>query len=278
MEDLLERVQMLQKVQDVLGREQRKEKEQMKALCSELVLLREQNRGLQGTVVELRKEVRAERAERQRLAEEVGKLKAEGAEERRMAYDGIRAGLAKEIAELKDCAGMAKKISSPPTVCNDCIDGWDACKRYAPEIDTTEWKDTMQSTPLHAAVHTGNQELLEHLFACHNGAQWANIPEAPLDDSDNYTPLHRAAIRSRVRMIPLLVSNGAQVNTPCSRGGTPLWHASRKRYLACVKALLDVGADPSIPDGEGRLPIDLVPQGCHRTRTLLTLHAAVCSP
>ena len=53
------------------------------------------------------------------------------------------------------------------------------------------------------------------------------------------------------------------------RGRTALWHAAAGGHTAVVALLLSRGADPMLPDAEGRLPREVVPrtrrcEGCWR--------------
>lgn len=72
------------------------------------------------------------------------------------------------------------------------------------------------------------------------------------------TPLHKAVINPRIRMIlvELLLKAGAKVNE-CVKGGTPLHYAVQLGRTDLVTILMANGADLTIKDSNGRTPIDL---------------------
>ena len=74
------------------------------------------------------------------------------------------------------------------------------------------------------------------------------------------TPLHFAAIKGHVRIIELLLSHKADVNSRSKTEATPLHLASQEGHLASVVALLQAGADPLLPDRNGSFPIHLAAQ------------------
>lgn len=59
------------------------------------------------------------------------------------------------------------------------------------------------------------------------------------------TPLHRAAAYGRVRIVKLLLENGAEVNIRNEGGETPLHYAARHGHVSVMKILLEYGADPA---------------------------------
>lgn len=82
---------------------------------------------------------------------------------------------------------------------------------------------------------------------------------------DNDTPLHAAAINGQFEGAPevasLLIEGGADVNAIGFRGQTPLHNAllhPGPQTPDFIRRLLDAGADETIPDREGKLPIDFV--------------------
>ena len=71
------------------------------------------------------------------------------------------------------------------------------------------------------------------------------------------TPLHQAAERGSLKLVKLLVINGANVNAIGSDGFTPLMSAVRADNLEIVKFLLKQGADKTInqPAADGKTAI-----------------------
>jgi len=82
-----------------------------------------------------------------------------------------------------------------------------------------------------------------------------------------YQPLHAAATggpgaptwnpSAQAETIALLIARGADPNAVCKRGVTPLHRAVRCRCAAAAAKLLELGADPARPNGNGSMPIDL---------------------
>lgn len=74
------------------------------------------------------------------------------------------------------------------------------------------------------------------------------------------TPLHFACCGGREEVVDCLISAGADVNARDKRMRTPLFDASGSvsnggGVLECMKRLLAAGADASLPDSNGTLPI-----------------------
>ena len=85
------------------------------------------------------------------------------------------------------------------------------------------------------------------------------------------TPLHCAAGFGHERIIKLLLSHKADVNSRCKTGTTPLHCASQEGHLASVVALLQAGADPLLSGDECALPIHRAARNNHTevVRTLI---------
>ena len=77
------------------------------------------------------------------------------------------------------------------------------------------------------------------------------------------TPLHEAAIRGHERIIQLLLSHKADVNSRSRIESTPLLCASQEGHLAIVVTLLQAGADPLLPQDDGALPIHMAAHRNH---------------
>jgi ankyrin repeat protein len=101
-------------------------------------------------------------------------------------------------------------------------------------------------TPLAQAVTFGYADIAEALIAA--GAS------ATLKESDGINLLHWAVITNRPALIPILARAGAQVNARDENGFTPLMYAATIDFgdTQSVKALRVAGADPSIPNEDGR--------------------------
>ena len=93
-----------------------------------------------------------------------------------------------------------------------------------------------------------------------------------------FTPLHSAAINGHERIIQLLVSHKADVNSRERTECTPLHLASQEGHLACVATLLHAGADPLLPAKDGALPIHMAAQYNHSEVVRILIEQGGCSP
>ncbi len=85
-------------------------------------------------------------------------------------------------------------------------------------------------------------------------------------NNDGDTPLHYAAFCGDVERVRLLVERGADVNAQNSAGCAPLHEARRgaalavkdgwdeEEYRRVAALLVESGANPHLPDNEGRTP------------------------
>ena len=108
-------------------------------------------------------------------------------------------------------------------------------------------------TPLYLVARTHWPDVLEALI---RGGADVNF-RAP----DGSTALHNAAAHNsdaESRAIHILVKHGANVNAQDRQGFTPLHAAIDRVHAAAAMTLLDLGADPTIRDNEGRTPVQLV--------------------
>ncbi|KAJ8418167.1 hypothetical protein AAFF_G00138760 [Aldrovandia affinis] len=67
-----------------------------------------------------------------------------------------------------------------------------------------------------------------------------------------FTPLHYAASQGNRAMTDLLLSSGADANTPCDTGLTPFHFACRNGNIHVMHQMLQHGADLSIVDHQGK--------------------------
>ena len=75
------------------------------------------------------------------------------------------------------------------------------------------------------------------------------------DDDLQLTPLHVAAIKGNLACVEALIALGADLELPMLAGLTPLHAASRKGRTACVQALLRAGADVNSEGSESSTPL-----------------------
>ncbi|KAI9726992.1 MAG: hypothetical protein M1834_008574 [Cirrosporium novae-zelandiae] len=98
---------------------------------------------------------------------------------------------------------------------------------------------------LHAAVYTGNLEVVKKLLAA------SADPNDPTGKEPNGTPLQCACPQIHEDIAHYLLENGAKVNMkPCGKYGTALQAAVVKNYEPVVNLLLDYGAEVNAVGGE----------------------------
>lgn len=103
--------------------------------------------------------------------------------------------------------------------------------------------ESCRGTPLHAAVIGGHDSTVEILLDNH-----AN----PNKEVSLLTPVDIALSTPSLPCLKLLIQAGAEVN--CI--GSPLARAAREGLTEAIECLLEAGANPSIPNMLGKLPIE----------------------
>ncbi|XP_043933964.1 serine/threonine-protein phosphatase 6 regulatory ankyrin repeat subunit B-like [Protopterus annectens] len=107
-----------------------------------------------------------------------------------------------------------------------------------------------QWTDIHYLASRGNMEQLQSLLL--------NSDQEQIDRKDYYgkTPLYWAAYKGQRRCIELLLQYGADVNSRCKHGGSPL-HAAIGLFPDCARLLIQHGADVNLKDNWGVTPMYL---------------------
>ncbi|KAH0630340.1 hypothetical protein JD844_013279 [Phrynosoma platyrhinos] len=105
-------------------------------------------------------------------------------------------------------------------------------------------------TELHYEASRGNVEKLKQLLVTSD--------RELVDRKDYYgkTPLYWAAYKGQRHTVELLLKHGANVNTCCKHGGTPL-HAAVGLFPDCTLLLIQHGADVNLQDNWGVTPMYL---------------------
>ncbi|XP_066554442.1 ankyrin repeat domain-containing protein 10-like [Amia ocellicauda] len=105
-------------------------------------------------------------------------------------------------------------------------------------------------TDIHYEASRGNVEKLRVLLLTSGKDQ--------IDQKDYYgkTPLYWAAYKGQKSSMELLLKHGANVNSQCKHGGTPL-HAAVGLFPECALVLIQHGADVDLPDIWGVTPMYL---------------------
>lgn len=113
-------------------------------------------------------------------------------------------------------------------------------------LASVEWDDADGSTPLHLAVINGWRLTVQTLLeSCKNlpGVD----PMRPLAGWRRATEILSMATRAGFdKIVGLLVSAGAEVNTQDEQGETPLHISARFGHVKCAKAILDATKDAPI--------------------------------
>jgi ankyrin repeat protein len=117
-------------------------------------------------------------------------------------------------------------------------------------------RDNKDCTPLHYAMHDGDQEFHEDVSRCaelllERGA------DIEAQNSRGSTPLHLAASKMSENTVRLLIKNGANINLQNNKAQTALHKASRRGHLDIVRLLLDHKADIYLQDNRGSTPLHL---------------------
>ncbi len=108
------------------------------------------------------------------------------------------------------------------------------------------------------AIRTGNTPKAKALLAAKLD------PNTRKDTRASPTFLTYAAFHGRTEIIRMLISAGAQINTPDGDMLTPLMQASAQGHLAAVRVLITSGASLTEVSTQGETALDLAKQGNHQ--------------
>jgi ankyrin repeat protein len=114
------------------------------------------------------------------------------------------------------------------------------------DVNMTDWQS---NRPLHLAVSSKHMDIVQYLVL--HGA-YVNVK-----NDRGETPLH-LSINAPLNICQYLVMRDANLNEKNKRGLTALHLASKNMEVDHVRYLLNHGADPTLQDDAGRLPIDFV--------------------
>lgn len=127
-----------------------------------------------------------------------------------------------------------------------------------PQVDIN-WQRTQSygATSLIVAISKGHQEIVEILLK-------ANAELEVLKTPDRNSPLHEAASKGDPKILQLVLNKILEksndnasdlVNLPNQFGNTPLHNAARTGNHECVSQLLKAGAQPTIKNANGSIPL-----------------------
>ncbi|XP_075971213.1 ankyrin repeat domain-containing protein 49-like [Anticarsia gemmatalis] len=166
-----------------------------------------------------------------------------------------------QVRSFSEIHEEIERCKKNPETSGMFVSGWDDADQ---DVDTI--KDPKANPIDHVlwAAENGELDTLKELLLKQPGLVHAQ-------DSDGYTPLHRAAYSNHVEVISYLVSVGANVNTKTQLGWTPLHSACNWNNYAAAARILAAGADPAaVSDGE-QTPLHLAAAISHCKSTLLVL-------
>nr|XP_046260537.1 ankyrin repeat and SOCS box protein 9-like isoform X2 [Scatophagus argus] len=161
------------------------------------------------------------------------------------AFNGRVLALQKLIAQVN-----SSTVDGQTPLSEACAQGHATCASLLLQHGATPLGTSLSSSPIHRAAAKGHPECIEPLVQ--HGA-----------DVDQYIeqsgpPLHTACSNQHLSTVKKLLELGASVNSSVS-GDSPLHIAARLSSPELVSVLLDHGANHSLRNSEGKLPLDLVP-------------------
>ena len=123
-------------------------------------------------------------------------------------------------------------------------------------------RDLESSVRIFLAIRANDLDELRALLdrdpeLIHTEESWATPAMEELPIATRATPLVRAAERGHLDMVDLLLNRGAPVDGVCGcpTSETPLWGAAVSAKHACVRRLLERGADPNAAGAAGVTPL-----------------------
>jgi len=130
---------------------------------------------------------------------------------------------------------------------NDNLDAATILVEHGAKIDI---RDTVNhDTALIYGIRDGKFRVAEYLLG-----QGAN---PNLADRQGFAPLHLATARNDAKLVRCLLDHGAAVNArTAGHGRTSLLIAAMSGFAEMVKILLEAGANPSVPDNVGKIPLE----------------------
>lgn len=115
------------------------------------------------------------------------------------------------------------------------------------ENDFDDYNNTEDYTPIFLAVHNGDLNRVTTLVKKNNIEK--NVFGRKM--------LHVAAARGHLKIVELLLKNGATINTEDFSGRTPFFIALKENQVEVAEFLLENGASLNIPSEDGKTPLHL---------------------
>jgi ankyrin repeat protein len=117
-------------------------------------------------------------------------------------------------------------------------------------------RDNNDCTPLHYAMHDGDQESHKDVSRCVELFLERDADVLEAQNNRGSTPLHLAASKMSEKTVRLLIEKGASINLQNNKMQTALHKASRRGHLDIARLLLDQ-ADVDLQDNHGSTPLHL---------------------
>lgn len=128
-----------------------------------------------------------------------------------------------------------------------------------PELVSIHFPENIGLTPLMWACRNRHATIVEFLLS--HGASVCDRNSKDSNGDGGNTALWFTAQGSSPGTVPisrLLIDHGAEVNARCEHGTTAFFMAVAWVHMDLVQLLLDHGADPSIPNSDGRTPLEAI--------------------
>eukprot|EP01135_Chromosphaera_perkinsii_P005942 Nk52_evm10s373 gene=Nk52_evmTU10s373 len=116
-------------------------------------------------------------------------------------------------------------------------------------------QDVEGRTSLHLACALGNVPVI--LTYLKGGS------DIDIQDNQGKTPLMISCIYGHKRAAHALIEHDALLDTRDRHGATALHYCARNNFIDLIKLLISKGADVTLPDNQGRIPISWAIQMCH---------------
>jgi uncharacterized protein len=125
-----------------------------------------------------------------------------------------------------------------------------------PQLVNAYAKDGFQALGL--ACYFGHLDVADYLIK-------AGAPvNAPSRNELSAAPIQSAAAAGHVKIVDLLLKNGADPNIREAGGYTPLHAAAQNGDTGVIRTLLYGGADLDIKSNDGKVPLDLALEASHK--------------
>ncbi|XP_059048143.1 ankyrin repeat domain-containing protein 49-like [Achroia grisella] len=165
------------------------------------------------------------------------------------------------LRDIHDIHDEIEKYKRNPETSGMFVSGWDDADQ---DVDLV--KDPKANPVDHVlwAAENGEHDTLTDILTSQPGLVF-------VQDSDGYSPLHRAAYGNHLACICYLLSAGARVTSTTEHGWTPLHSACNWNNYKAAARLLAAGADPTALSEGGQTPLHLAAAISHCKSTLLIL-------